>query len=108
MNGQHRVDSRDLEDAQDAWIRRDEVDPTFGPGVAACVHEGPHTRRVEERAAREIDDDVRGRRGAGDGFLEAGRGGEIELTGYAQHRRTGRRRFHPYVKIARRGHGRRV
>ena len=107
MNGKHRVDPCDLEDAQDARVRRDDVHPALRPG-GCCAHERPYARRVEERAARELDDDGCSRRGVGDRLLEARRAGEVELPEDVQHRRTGRRRLQPYGKIARRGHAGRV
>ncbi len=109
MNLDQRVDARDLEDASDARIRHDDVEAiaclvSFARGHGEDTHPG----RIEERAGTQIDDDPRARRKVAKRRLEVPSRRQIQVAGDVHHDGAGGRLFDPYVKIARRGHERRV
>lgn len=108
MNLDQRVDPGDLEQPEYSGVDRDQAEATTGfLERTGRPDERADAGRVEERAAREIDDD-HGRRRLREGFVEARRRCQVELAGDEHRFRTSGQRLAPNVKIARRGHFRRV
>lgn len=107
MNVHERVHACDLEQSHDPGIGGDDAKPARSRAVACCGHERPDSRRVEERAGRQIDHeclarDVRKR------LLEDRRRRQVELARHMHDVRTAGRDLAANVKIACRGHGERV
>ena len=108
MNGDQRVDRRDLEQADDPGIDGD--DPKAPTGVrepARGTHQRAYSGRVEKRAAREVEHHDLGLH-VGERLRETRSRREINLSPNVHDRRTSRHRLAANVKLTRHGHRGRV
>lgn len=105
MDVDQRVYARDLENARDARVGDDEVEPTAG--ISNCAGrrgQGPYSRGVEEAARTEVDHDAGGGKSTRERLLETRGGREIEVAEDVDDDGSGGRRLDAYVKIVERGH----
>ena len=109
MNGDQRVDSGDLEDAENPRLGGDDAQTAvFARQPAGCGEKHAHAGRVEERALGEVHDHGIGRRAElRERVLELRGRREVELPRDVHDRGT-LRQLAPDVKIVLRGHGDRV
>ena len=107
MNLEQGVETGDLDDAHDAGIGDDQRDMA----LRLLLHgagQGTYAGRVEDRALREVDHEARSPGGSGDSGFQARCSGEVELSGNLYNDGIAGHRRDLYVKIARRGHYRKV
>ena len=108
MNPDQRVDPGDLEQPEDSGVARDHAEATVGLAeLSSRADEGTDPGGVEERATRQVDDD-HVRRQRRERLVETRRRRQIELARDEYRIHTPGQRLAPNVKIARRGHSRRV
>lgn len=108
MHGEQRVGGSDLEQPQNPGVIRDERDcPARGLGGAGPLDEHTESRRVEERAAREIDDGATPEIRPLEGLFELRARRQVQLSFDPHNRRTAVwRRFDMHLDVAGPCHGR--
>lgn len=108
MDRDQHVEGGYLEHTHDSRIGRGDAETAAGIGQSSRrSQQYAHSRRVEERALGQVDDD-RIADEPRERLRESGRGGKVEVAGDAQHGRTRAQRLAAHVKMAGRGHGSRV
>lgn len=108
MDSDQRVDGGYLEHPHDPRVGRGDAEAAAGVGQGARrSQQHSHSRRVEERALGQVDDDR-----IGDELRErlrkSGRRRKVEVARDVQNGCTRAHRLAAHVKIAGRGHGSRV
>lgn len=108
MDRDQHVDGGYLEDPHDSRIGRGDAEAAAGVGQGSRrSQQYTHSRRVEERALGQVDDDRIGDE-LRERLRQPGRRRKVEVAGDVQHGRTRAHRLAAHVKIAGRGHGSRV